>query len=122
MGILAVLAVLSFFVAPAVLAQLSEEQQVAGVMILFVFNTALFAVVGWQSNYVPKIAIWVPLLFGLVYAASEAVQYGTITWNLELNYMETAYVAYFIKKLLTRQQMIQQKKENKPFPKGVGKK
>ena len=115
-------AVLSYL-APVILAQMPEQIQAGGSLILLmIVNQIFIGVVGWHSTYFPKFAIYIPIAVILVYALSEILYYGGIGWTMELNYLETGYIVYFLKKLLAKRQRIEEKKGNKPFPKGLGKK
>lgn len=112
-----------FYLAPLVLAQMPESAQAMGsLLLLMILNQVFMAVVGWQSAYIPKYAIYVPVAVILIYLLSELLFYGAVSWSMELNYLETGYIAYFLKKLLTKRQRLEEKKNNKPFPKGVGRK
>lgn len=112
-----------FFLAPVIMGQLPENAQAMGsLMLLMIVNQAFMAVVGWQSAYIPKFAIYIPVAVVLLYLLSELLFYGAISWSMELNYLETGYIAYFLKKLLTKRQRLEEKKNQKSFPKGVGRK
>ena len=56
-----------------------------------------------------------------LYLISELALYQTVSFSLELNYLETGYIVYLLRKMILRRQQIQQKNEQKPFPKGLGK-
>lgn len=112
-----------YFLAPPVLAQMPEKIQATGsLLLLMIVNQIFIGVVGWQSTYIPKFAVYVPIAVILLYVASEFLYYGGVSWTMELNYMETGYIVYFLKKLLTKRRRIEEKKSNRPFPKGVGRK
>ncbi|MDO4332842.1 MAG: hypothetical protein Q4C58_09175 [Eubacteriales bacterium] len=116
-------AVVLFFLLPLVLQQLSEENQMMGEFVrLFILNQIFMAVVGWHANYFPKYGIYIPAVFILIYLASELVFFGTITWSMEFDYLQAGYILFFLKKFITRKQILDEKKKNKPFPKGVGRK
>lgn len=121
--IFGVCAVALFFLLPLILQQLPEEKQLMGEFIrLFILNQIFIAVVGWHANYFPKYGIYIPAIFILVYLASELVFFGTITWSMEFDYLQAGYILFFLKKFITRKQILDEKKRNKPFPKGVGRK
>lgn len=112
-----------FFLLPVILQQLSEENQMMGEFVrLFILNQIFMAVVGWHANYFPKYGIYIPAVFILIYLVSELVFFGTITWSMEFDYLQAGYILFFLKKFITRKQMLDEKKKNKPFPKGVGRK
>ncbi len=109
-----------FFIAPLILNQMSETVRANGlVMLMLIVNQVFIAVVGWQSNRFPKYGIYIPIAYIVLYAVSELVFYGQIGWGMEVNYMQTGYIAYFLNKFLTRKRMLDAKKKNKPFPKGI---
>lgn len=116
-------ALVLYYLAPLILAQTPEQIQATGsLLLLMIVNQIFIGVVGWQSTYIPKFAIYVPIAVIVLYVISELLYYGGISWTMELNYLETGYIVYFLKKLLTKRQRIEEKKNNRPFPKGVGKK
>lgn len=122
LGLLAGAAVL-FFIAPLILAQLPEETRAtATLMILMIVNQIYMAVVGWQANYMGKLGAYVPVAAVALYLVSELVLYQGITFSLELNYLETGYIVYLLRKMILRRQQLQQKNAQKPFPKGLGRK
>lgn len=116
-------ALVLYYLAPLILARTPEQIQATGsLLLLMIVNQIFIGVVGWQSTYIPKFAIYIPIAVIILYVISELLYYGGISWTMELNYLETGYIIYFLKKLLTKRQRIEEKKNNKPFPKGVGKK
>lgn len=116
-------ALVLYYLAPLILARTPEQIQATGsLLLLMIVNQIFIGVVGWQSTYIPKFAIYIPIAVIILYVISELLYYGGISWTMELNYLETGYIVYFLKKLLTKRQRIEEKKNNKPFPKGVGKK
>ena len=122
LGLLAGAAVL-FFIAPLIFAQLPEETRAkATLMILMIVNQIYMAVVGWQANYMGKLGAYVPVAAVALYLVSELVFYQAVTFSLELNYLETGYIVYLLRKMILRRQQIQQKNAQKPFPKGLGRK
>lgn len=121
LGLLAGAAVL-FFIAPLIFAQLPEETQAtATLMILIIVNQIYMVVVGWQANYMGKLGAYVPAAAVVLYLVSELVLYQGVTFSLELNYLETGYIVYLLRKMILRRQQLQQKNAQKPFPKGLGK-
>lgn len=116
-------ALVLYYLVPLILAQTPEQIQATGsLLLLMIVNQIFIGVVGWQSTYIPKFAIYIPIAVIILYVISELLYYGGISWTMELNYLETGYIVYFLKKLLTKRQRIEEKKNNRPFPKGVGKK
>lgn len=116
-------AVVCFFVLPLILEQLPEEPKAMGLLILvMVINQILVGVVGWQANYIPKFGIYLPAAVIAVYLVSTMILYGQANFSMEFTYLETGYIAYFLKKLLTRRQRQQERQAQKPFPKGVSRK
>lgn len=122
-GFLAAVAVM-FFLAPAILNRMPELVRVNGTMILVMsLNHVLMIVVGWQSNHLSKYNFYPVVIVVLIYAASELLFYRSISWELEINYLESGYLAYFLKKfLMRRQKQLEQQQKQKPFPKGVKRK
>lgn len=117
-------AVLMFFVLPLLLGRMPEVIRVNGLLLLMmIFNQIFIGVVGWQSNRFPsRYSVWIPLAYIVLYAVSEMVLYKQIGWGMEINYLQTGYICYFLKKFIGRAQKQQQMQQNKPFPKGVRKK
>lgn len=117
-------AVLMFFVLPLLLGRMPEVIRVNGLLLLMmIFNQIFIGVVGWQSNRFPsRYSVWIPLAYIVLYAVSELVLYKQIGWGMEINYLQTGYICYFLKKFIGRAQKQQQMQQNKPFPKGVRKK
>ena len=117
-------AVLMFFVLPLLLGRMPEVIRVNGLLLLMmIFNQIFIGVVGWQSNRFPsRYSVWIPLAYIVLYAVSELVLYKQIGWGMEINYLQTGYICYFLKKFIGQAQKQQQMQQNKPFPKGVRKK
>lgn len=117
-------AVLMFFVLPLLLGRMPEVIRVNGLLLLMmIFNQIFIGVVGWQSNRFPsRYSVWIPLAYIVLYAVSELVLYKQIGWGMEINYLQTGYICYFLKKFIGRAQKQQQMQQNKPFPKGIRKK
>lgn len=111
-----------FFIAPLLFGLLPEETKATGtLMILVIINQIYMAVVGWQANYMGKLGAYMPVIAVALYLISELALYQTVSFSLELNYLETGYIVYLLRKMILRRQQIQQKNEQKPFPKGLGK-
>lgn len=116
-------ALVLYLIAPLILQQMPKEIWSNGnVLLMLVINQVFIGVVGWQANYFPKMGIYIPVIFIVLYAATEMLFFGQISWAMETNYLQTGYIVYFLRKLIKRNQMLQEKKNNKPFPKGVGRK
>lgn len=112
-----------FVLAPLILAQTSDVVRANGtVFLLFMLDPAFMFIVGWQANHFPKLGVYLPAAAIVIYLVSELLIYGQITWSMELNLMEAGYIAYFLIKLLRRRKAIENKQNNKSFPKGVGRK
>lgn len=119
-------AVLMFFILPLLLGLMPDVIRDNGLMLLIIFNDIFIGVVGWQSNRFPsRYSVWIPLAYIVLYVVSELVLYilyKQINWGLEIEYLQTGYICYFLKKFIGRAQKQQQMQQNKPFPKGVRKK
>ena len=124
LAIFCAVAVILFFLLPALLNRMSAEIRANGLLLLMmIINQIFIGVVGWQANHFPsKYSVHIPLAFIVLYAVSELVFYGQIGWGMELNYLQTGYICYFLKKFIGRAQKQQQMQQNKPFPKGIRKK
>ena len=122
--IFGVVAVVLFFIVPKVLEFLPDETEALCALFFgMVVNQVFVGVVGWQANYFPKkIGIYMPTAVVLLYLLSSLVLYGRANFTLEINYLETAYIAFFLKRLLMRRQVQEQKQAQKPFPKSVTRK
>lgn len=110
-----------FYLAPFVLGYMPENIEAGGTILLMLLINQLFmAVVGWHSNYIPKYGVYIPAVLVVAYLLSELLYLHRITWTLEMNYLESGYIVYFLKKILIKRQAMQKKNEQKPFPKGLG--
>lgn len=116
-------ALVLYLIVPLILRQMPQEIWSNGNLILLLIANQIFiGVVGWQANYFPKVGIYIPIMFIVLYAATEMLFFGQIGWAMESNYLQTGYIVYFLRKLINRNREMQAKQQNKPFPKGVGKK
>ena len=116
-------ALVLYLIAPLILQQMPQEIWANGNMLLMlIINQVFIGVVGWQANYFPKLGIYMPIIFIVLYAATEMLFFGQISWAMETNYLQTGYIIYFLRKLIKRSQNMKEKEQNKPFPKGVGRK
>lgn len=112
-----------YLIIPLILQQMPKEIWSNGSMLLMlIINQIFIGVVGWQANHFPKMGIYIPIIFIVLYAATEMLFFGQISWAMETNYLQTGYIVYFLRKLIKRSRDIQKKEQNKPFPKGVGRK
>ncbi|HJA31317.1 MAG: hypothetical protein DBX58_00350 [Clostridiales bacterium] len=112
-----------FYLAPFALQYAPENIQAGGSLLLMLLINQIFAaIVGWHSNYIPKYGVYIPAVVVVLYLLSELLYLNQITWSLEMNYLETGYIVYFLKKILIKRQAMQQKRDQKPFPKGLGRK
>lgn len=109
-----------YFLLPLAVKLLSQEVQAnIEIIRLLILNQILIGVIGWQANYFKKYGIYIPLVFIVIFAISEMVFYGVITWSMEVEYMQTGYILFFLRKFLGRKMAMDEKKKNKPFPKNV---
>ena len=116
-------AIVLFFIAPAILNMLPEEQNaVATLVLLMIVNQIYIGVCGWQSNHLGKFGLYVPFALLLLYTLSEFLRQGTITWTMEMEYLQTGYICYFMNKFITIRLKQEESKQKKAFPKGVGRK
>ncbi|MBQ7840480.1 MAG: hypothetical protein IJ390_08370 [Lachnospiraceae bacterium] len=110
-------AALFFFICPAIFKQLPEETGAIWQMLsLMIINQIFIGVVGWQANYLPKFNIYIPGVMIVIYIISELVFYGTISWSMELEYLQTGYICYFLKKFISIRQKQEEKKKKDNFP------
>lgn len=113
-------AVVMYFLLPLVLKMFPQEIQANGEFLrLLILNQIFIGVIGWQANYFGKYGIYVPMCFIIVFALSELVWYGVITWQMEVDYIQTGYILFFLRKFVLRKMAVDEKKKNKPFPKNV---
>lgn len=113
-------AVVMYFVYPLVLMLFSQEVQAnAEFLRLLILNQIFIGVIGWQANYFGKYGVYLPICFIVVFALSELVWYGVVTWQMEVDYIQTGYILYFLRKFVLRKMAVDEKKKNKPFPKSV---
>ncbi len=109
-----------YFLVPLVLTPCPDEVRAnVEVIRLLILNQVFIGVVGWHANYFAKYGIYVPIAFILLFALSEAVFYGMVTWSMEVEYMQTGYIVFFLRKFIARKMAMDEKKKNKPFPKNV---
>lgn len=110
-----------FYLAPFILQYTPENIQAGGSLLLMLLINQIFAaVVGWHSYYIPKYGVYIPAAVVALYFLSELLFLEQVTWSLEMNYLETGYIVYFLRKILIKRQAMQQKRDQKPFPKGLG--
>ena len=114
---------LLFYLVPLILMQLPDPAKGNAMVILVMFvNQVFMGVVGWHSNYFGKWGIYIPMVLIVLYGISEVLFFGGIGWNMEINYLQTAYIIYFLKRIMNKRQRMQEQKNQVNFPKGMGRK
>ena len=114
---------LLFYLVPLILMQLLDPAKGNAMVILVMFvNQVFMGVVGWHSNYFGKWGIYIPMVLIVLYGISEVLFFGGIGWNMEINYLQTAYIIYFLKRIMNKRQRMQEQKNQVNFPKGMGRK
>ena len=114
---------LLFNLVPLILMQLPDPAKGNAMVILVMFvNQVFMGVVGWHSNYFGKWGIYIPMVLIVLYGISEVLFFGGIGWNMEINYLQTAYIIYFLKRIMNKRQRMQEQKNQVNFPKGMGRK
>ena len=114
---------LHFYLVPLILMQLPDPAKGNAMVILVMFvNQVFMGVVGWHSNYFGKWGIYIPMVLIVLYGISEVLFFGGIGWNMEINYLQTAYIIYFLKRIMNKRQRMQEQKNQVNFPKGMGRK
>ena len=114
---------LLFYLVPLILMQLPVGAKGNAMVILVMFvNQVFMGVVGWHSNYFGKWGIYIPMVLIVLYGISEVLFFGGIGWNMEINYLQTAYIIYFLKRIMNKRQRMQEQKNQVNFPKGMGRK
>ena len=114
---------LLFYLVPLLLMQLLDPAKGNAMVILVMFvNQVFMGVVGWHSNYFGKWGIYIPMVLIVLYGISEVLFFGGIGWNMEINYLQTAYIIYFLKRIMNKRQRMQEQKNQVNFPKGMGRK
>ena len=114
---------LLFYLVPLNLMQLPDPAKGNAMVILVMFvNQVFMGVVGWHSNYFGKWGIYIPMVLIVLYGISEVLFFGGIGWNMEINYLQTAYIIYFLKRIMNKRQRMQEQKNQVNFPKGMGRK
>ena len=112
-----------FYLVPLILMQLPDPAKGNAMVILVMFvNQVFMGVVGWHSNYFGKWGIYIPMVLIVLYGISEVLFFGGIGWNMEINYLQTAYIIYFLKRIMNKRQRMQEQKNQVNFPKGIGRK
>ena len=112
-----------FYLVPRILMQLPDPAKGNAMVILVMFvNQVFMGVVGWHSNYFGKWGIYIPMVLIVLYGISEVLFFGGIGWNMEINYLQTAYIIYFLKRIMNKRQRMQEQKNQVNFPKGMGRK
>ena len=111
------------YLVPLILMQLPDPAKGNAMVILVMFvNQVFMGVVGWHSNYFGKWGIYIPMVLIVLYGISEVLFFGGIGWNMEINYLQTAYIIYFLKRIMNKRQRMQEQKNQVNFPKGMGRK
>ena len=114
---------LLFYLVALILMQLPDPAKGNAMVILVMFvNQVFMGVVGWHSNYFGKWGIYIPMVLIVLYGISEVLFFGGIGWNMEINYLQTAYIIYFLKRIMNKRQRMQEQKNQVNFPKGMGRK
>ena len=114
---------LLFYLVTLILMQLPDPAKGNAMVILVMFvNQVFMGVVGWHSNYFGKCGIYIPMVLIVLYGISEVLFFGGIGWNMEINYLQTAYIIYFLKRIMNKRQRMQEQKNQVNFPKGMGRK
>ena len=112
-----------FYLVPLSLMQLPDPAKRNAMVILVMFvNQVFMGAVGWHSNYFGKWGIYIPMVLIVLYGISEVLFFGGIGWNMEINYLQTAYIIYFLKRIMNKRQRMQEQKNQVNFPKGMGRK
>lgn len=112
-----------FYLVPLILMLLPDPAKGNAMVILVMFvNQVFMGVVGWHSNYFGKWGIYIPMVLIVLYGISEVLFFGGIGWNMEINYLQTAYIIYFLKRIMNKRQRMQEQKNQVNFPKGMGRK
>lgn len=104
------------------LMQLPDRKRQCMVILVMFVNQVFMGVVGWHSNYFGKWGIYIPMVLIVLYGISEVLFFGGIGWNMEINYLQTAYIIYFLKRIMNKRQRMQEQKNQVNFPKGMGRK
>ena len=111
------------YLVPLILMQRPDPAKGNAMVILVMFvNQVFMGVVGWHSNYFGKWGIYIPMVLIVLYGISEVLFFGGIGWNMEINYLQTAYIIYFLKRIMNKRQRMQEQKNQVNFPKGMGRK
>ena len=114
---------LLFYLVPLILMQLPDPAKGNAMVILVMFvNQVFMGVVGWHSNYFGNTPNINPMVLIVLYGISEVLFFGGIGWNMEINYLQTAYIIYFLKRIMNKRQRMQEQKNQVNFPKGMGRK
>lgn len=114
---------LLFYLVLLILMQLPDPAKGNAMVILVMFvNQVFMGAVGWHSNYFGKWGIYIPMVLIVLYGISEVLFFGGIGWNMEINYLQTAYIIYFLKRIMNKRQRMQEQKNQVNFPKGMGRK
>ena len=69
-----------------------------------------------------KWGICIPMVLIVLYGISEVLFFGGIGWNMEINYLQTAYIIYFLKTDYEQETADAGQKNQVNFPKGMGRK
>ena len=114
---------LLFYLVPLIFMQLPDPAKGNAMVILVMFvNQVFMGAVGWHSNYFGKWGIYIPMVLIVLYGISEVLFFGGIGWNMEINYLQTSYIIYFLKRIMNKRQRMQEQKNQVNFPKGMGRK
>lgn len=117
---MAIACVALFFAYPLLMGLFPEEIRASGELLrLLLFNQIFIGVVGWQANYFGKYGIYIPMIFLIVYVLSGLVPYRQLAWTMEIEYLQTGYIVFFLRKFLAKRMAMNEKEKQKPFPKSV---
>ena len=114
---------LLFYLVPLILMQLPDPAKGNAMDILVMFvNQVFMGVVGWYSHSFGQWGFYIPMVLLVLYGISEVLFFGGIGWNMEINYLQTAYIIYFLKRIMNKRQRMQEQQNQVNFPKGMGRK
>ena len=118
-------AIILFFVLPLVLnMQPNADVSIIGTQFCYLILDMVFmGVIGWKAHGFERFGAFMPIVMVALHVVSQLIFFKGLLPVLIFNYLEIAYMAYLLKKLLDRKKIRDEaKKKQQAFPKSVTRK
>lgn len=123
--IILLIAIVLFFLLPLLInLQPNEQVSIIGTQVIYlILHTVFMGVVGWVVQKFEKLGWTVPLFLTVLHVVSQILFFQGLLLVMILNYLEIAYMIYFLRKVLDRRKKIEEaKKKPQAFPSSVKRK